>query len=798
MAGQNMSETSQRRIVAADLVGLRRPSSPTISPDGKRVAFVLSETDFGRSEERRQVHTVGPEQQLTYAMGDARSPRWSPDGKWLAFVSFRPQPHEDEEDDAREDGADKDQVFVLPAAGGEAKRLSECGEGVDLYRWMPDGSGVLTLGQSSRSPAESGWRRRRRENQDDGIVVSSDIPSFEIWFHPLEGEPRRLMAGERGLDDFDISPDGLTLAYATTHTGRPEDDERSEIVLRDIESGQERPASQRKGGCETGPRISADGKYLFFAAWADETLLFSRQELFVVELENPSAKARPLLEGVDRDLEEYICLPDGRVAALVAWGMESRLLLIEPGSGRWERVPLEGKVLGSMDVARNTGELVLIVEDAARCPELALLKPPSGELELLSELNPQAENWIRARRRQVTWENEGFVHEGLLLLPNGETASPPPVLTWIHGGPHWRVLNTLRVYEAEALAASGWAVFLPQYRGSSGQAEAYTLAIREDLGGADARDILSGLQHLGREGLVDLERAAVAGASYGGYLTNWLLATSDRFKAGVSIAGIFDLAQDYSSSEYSSWEEHYLGGRPWDKPELYHERSPLTHAASIEAPMLILQGLEDDNTVFTNSKGLYRALIAMKKTVELVLYPREGHGLSEPAHRLDAITRMVDWLGRHVLGETGTHLDGRVIDDGVVRLVPLGHQVKREISGVRPIEGRVFLEVSVLIEAKEGGLEFLRLVPCGPSSDLVLVDPAGDVHRPMGLPLDVHGQQVLFSGRGALEAWMGEEGEPPSLPATVVFEVPQEWQVYQLRVSDLPPVLLDVRPDPEP
>ncbi|MDQ7086938.1 MAG: prolyl oligopeptidase family serine peptidase [Acidobacteriota bacterium] len=338
---------------------------------------------------------------------------------------------------------------------------------------------------------------------------------------------------------------------------------------------------------------------------------------------------------------------------------------------------------------------------------------------------------------------------------------------------------------------------MPQYRGSSGGGQDYALALRGDLGGGDVRDIEAGLAELRRRGLVDLERAAVAGASYGGYLVNWMLATTDHFRAGISIAGIFDLAQDYATSAYSSWEEHYLGGAPWQQAALYQQRSPLYRADGITAPILILHGWEDDNTYFTNAKALHRALVALGRTTELVLYPREGHGLAEPRHRLDALLRIEEWLARHVLGVAGPHVPGREVAGDPVTLLPLGHRLREEYAGVRPPEGKIFLEISLQIAAREPGPEFLRLVPSGGGSDIVLVDEKGALLRPIGVPLEVQGASVLFWGRGALEAWAGEQHQPPVLPVSVVFEIPEENHRWQLKVSDLPAIPLEIHGAPD-
>ncbi len=811
-----MNDTRLTPITAPNLLGLRVPLDTALAPGAARLTFMLSEPDFEKSEVRAQLFEASltplpaekaepreprepRERQLTFALEDAEQPLFSPDGMQLGFISFRPQPHEEEEDDRREDGDNKRQVFLLPAAGGEARRLTEAAEGVEVFKWWPDGSAVVFIGQSPLSMAERATRRRRKDDREDPIVVYSEQPDYELWLQPLDGPAKRLLGGMKSLEEFDLSPDGKWLVYNTNHTGLPQDREKLEVILRDLDSGAERRLTVGRGGVEGHPRFTRDGRFVVMSVWADPQFAYSRQDLLAVSLEDPAAPARSLLASIDRDMEEFVPLCDGSVLASVASGMESRLVLIDPSIGSARQLPIEGWALRSLCAAPDCRVVSLVAERGTDAAEVALLdlNAPQLELRVLTDLNPDQRDWQRARRQRLTWSNEGLQHEGLLILPSTPTEVPPPLLVWLHGGPHWRVVDSLRTYEAEAFAAEGWAVFAPQYRGSSGYESAYTLANRGDLGGGDARDVLTGIDAVLQAGLADGARVAVGGASYGGYLTNWLLATTDRFKAGISMMGIFDFGQDWATSEYESWEEHYFGGRPWERPELYRERSPLSRAASINTPLLILHGLDDENTPVSNSRALFRALSALGRKTELVVYPREGHGFSEPAHRLDAFRRIREWLQRHISVATPLWVVGRTVSRDGVTLVPLAQHARRDYAGLRPQREKAFIEMSFVLRAAENGPTLLRLTPSGPESDVVLIDAHGDRFRPIGVPLDVMGHLALFDGRGHVEAGIGEDGRPPVLPIACIFELPDQRAAYELHVAGMPPLRLELSPHPD-
>jgi acetyl esterase/lipase len=369
----------------------------------------------------------------------------------------------------------------------------------------------------------------------------------------------------------------------------------------------------------------------------------------------------------------------------------------------------------------------------------------------------------------------------------------------VHGGPHWHALDRLQHLEAQVWAAEGWAVFLPNYRGSCGWGDAYGRASYRDLGGADFRDLLAGVEAVIARGAADPERMAITGGSYGGYLTSWALARSDRFRAGVSACGIYSLLADFDNSEWPAWERDYLGAYYWEDPTLYVERSVSTHVKELKAPLLLLHGEEDENTYITNSRALYRALREQGRETEMVVYPREEHGLREPSHRIDAFRRSLAWMERHVLGRgpATLALEAREVAHGerpgvLLRLVSA--EASSELAGLRAEDGFCWLVVEGYLRA-EAEVESLSLVPAGARPEVLVLDEEGRPHRPVGLPLEVLGQRMLLEGEsGRLRAVRGKDGSPPSLAFAAVFSVPARAARWRLRVNGYPELPFDLAP----
>jgi dienelactone hydrolase len=416
----------------------------------------------------------------------------------------------------------------------------------------------------------------------------------------------------------------------------------------------------------------------------------------------------------------------------------------------------------------------------------------------------------------VRWRSrDGKEIEGVLTYPlDYREGTPAPLIVAIHGGPKGCSTPTLRDYVMHPVwSAEGYAVLRPNFRGSEGYGNAFAIANRRDLGGGDYEDILSGVEWCIEHGIADPDRLGVMGGSYGGYMTNWIIGHTDRFKAAVSMFGIFHLQTDYSNSTLSRWDNDYLGAYYWEDPEVYRRLSPGTYVEQIKTPTLILHGDDDDNTFIANSKELYQALRHRGVTTQFVHYPREGHGLREPNHKLDEVRRCLAWMDRYVRGAGQAPVvyrpgDTALSADGQWQLCVTKAELA-EFTGQPPSEGEratALLEVAFTLTTKEGvrrtepytlSLASVRLESAGTVSSPSDAVPHDEL-SPVGVPLDLHGVRSLIEGDGLrLTLHPDPETAQIAFALAVVYRVPKAGGAAALRIPDFPSVQITWTADEE-
>ena len=824
-----------------------------------------------------------PTRQLTFSGDGETHPRWSPDGRYLTFLSSRVDETEAAPDD--DDDAPTDQVWILPIDGGEARKVTSAKEGVLDYEWVLDTNSIAYLASEPRPrPLETLRKDERHRRKIDPIVEQDDRLRRQVWRVDVDDrKPILVFTGDYGVMEFAVSPDGTRLAFITNYSGEGNDYHLADLYVRYLETGETVKLVARGGG-KYHLRWSPDGKQLAFLSWLDPELSYSRECAFGVEVPQERAGDVPLEYGKDapgitdcrllteldydigafewayppdtpednETVEEPIAAQDGVTAlgyALAAARTGSDIFALMPDGTETSRVAGQDMTSPSTtpvflperyDLSRDPSGngLVYVQESTTALPEIFFCDT-RGEAHQLTKLNADfAETYRLPRQEVVSWTSaDGLTIEGVLTYPivekneggrmKDEKSSaalsfilPPssfPLVVQIHGGPKGRATDTLLNYHMAAVWASeGYVVLRPNFRGSEGYGNAFAVANRRDLGGGDYHDIMTGVDWCVAQGIADPERLGVMGGSYGGYMTNWVIGHTQRFKAAISMFGIFHLQTDYSNSELSRWDNDYLGAYYWEDPEIYRRLSPGSYIEAIKTPTLIIHGDEDTNTFISNSKELYQALRHRGVTTQFVHYPREGHGVREPNHKLDEIRRCLAWMDKYVR-HGGAKSDAYRIGDrvpnanGILELNVTRAEITTFLGQPKPAPDTKDPNPTELLEVIVSIHNLDTRQPAAPLT-LALADirletnGGGEEKReeeafsfPLppssfpfaGVPLDVLGGKVLVEGEN-LRVTQHPDPENGQLAfgCAVVYRVPKQGGEGLLRVADFPPVRL--------
>jgi dipeptidyl aminopeptidase/acylaminoacyl peptidase len=790
----------KQKITPRALLELKMPGDVQVAPEGRRIAFSVSETDWDGNHVAQHLYVIAtegeaPARQVTRGRGDETEPRWSPDGKWLAFLAAR----EDETgpDDAYDDPDDapKSQVWLLPmdGGGGEAERLTEAPEGVTDYDWLPNSQGVVYLAQEPRPAPWQAAREERHDRKDDATVEREEKFRQQIWRIALDDKKAKCVhAGDLGIGELSVSPDGSWVAYTTNYTGESNDYHRADVWALELATGAVRQLTDGPGG-KFHPVWTPDSQAVLFTRSLDPTLSFSQENLYSVSLTNQSIT--PQTEDFPHDLVGWHGIwfdATGTLYITAAVGTTTGIYRRAPNTHEFLPHVQSDEHIHDFHVAPD-GSIAYITSSTADVPELLWLTPSARDAETLTDLNEDwASKYQLAPTEIVTYtSSDGQTIEALLTLPpNVQNDKPSPLIISLHGGPHGRTVQSLTPFSAtQAWAAEGYAVLSPNYRGSEGYGEAFGTASKGDLGGGDYSDVMAGVDWAVAEGIADPDRLGVIGSSYGAYLVNWIVTRGTRFRAAVSEFGIFSLNTDFSNSEAPRWDTEYLGGFPWDMPEMYTRLSPASQANHIQTPVLLMHGEGDGNTFIANSQEMYQALHLLGRTVEFVRYPREGHGFFEPQHRLDEMRRVLAWFDKYVRHAGEQHY-GRIGD----KLKHEDWELIVSEASVATYRNRSdqerFLEVTFAL--RDLGERRLALT-LGPN-DVTLTRVGGNrAIRPAGLPVEALGGKALAEGRGWKFAFVPAKDERGlAVAISLAFLVPKAGGTYHLRVQAFPPIVLEI------
>lgn len=638
-----------------DMYQVDAPVDAIPAPDGKSVIYCRLKADaesrtMQQSLWRADAHGAKP---MEAGEPNAFSPMLSPDGKWVLFLSTRPfadgtpafapvPPYSDTAAD----------LWLIPTAGGRAIPLG--GKGKPYGRvitdkfygrvaFSPDGTKVVFVADEGKDPRTDAERRNNvvilREDQGEGY---EGYGATQIWVAELLAQPNEVAAKritKLTKDDFwygdpQWAPDA---SFVVVHANRTADQESArysinrnfdlwKITLKDGVMTQ----LTKEPGPEFSPRISPDGKRLVCLSSPRNGPHIDIFNLMVVDLTGAGAGPRWVYDhhaagdqAPPPHLSPNTPLPDQ------CWRDGHRVTFNS----------FRGLETVAQTVDIDAGPKALDDEaKAAPMPRSPFL-PPS---------NPKIGKRLRAMDETVRWKSaDGLEIEGVLTVPPESVAKRPfKLLVLPHGGPHHRASGGGGT-DVQIFATRGYAVFQPNFRGSTGYGLKFLDADRNDFGGGDMQDVLTGIEHLVKAGIADRDRQFVYGVSYGGFMTNWLVGHTTQFRAAVTQNSVSDLNVMWHLSDLQSWTEWDMSGLPWEIPERMREHSPLTYAAKVRTPTLILNSLNDRRCPVAMGKMFYRALKKNGVETQMVIYPDENHGIRQLPHREDVLRRILDWFDSH-------------------------------------------------------------------------------------------------------------------------------------------------------
>ncbi len=608
--------TPEQAIKSRSISGL------TFSPDGSRLACVVSEPPKGAAPESHVwIFDVrrGEFRQFTFSAKSDSAPRWSPDGQTLAFLSNRDE---------------RNQIYLLRMEGGEAAALTSGKTAAGAFRWSPDGTQIAFLATEPKPEAEE----KKEKDKDDAKVADRDQDLPRLWVVDIASKKARQVthAGWR-IGQFEwISADHV-LAVATN---QPKAELWTNAIFNiSIGDGKFAPFSQPNqpfGGLTVSPDRKLVGFVAAHRAGPDP------HDFFLADL--TGGPSRDVTASIDRRVLGVKWQNDSTALMSVADGFRYRLYRVS-SNGSPVRVDLSYSN-GDFDIARD-GTLAFIGYGFNRLPEL-FLQRGNDDAKQVSHIQQGWDGITLADAQLFRFKSfDGKEIEAALMKPAvSEGTAKLPLILYVHGGPAGNFSATYSSWP-QLLVAHGYEVLMVNPRGSTGYGEEFLKANHADWGGGDFKDLMAGVDAVLARGETDANRLGIGGWSYGGYMAEWAITQTNRFKAAVSGAGMFDLAAEFGTEAGPEGDEWYFG-TPWEHPERFAHSSPYMYIRNAKTPTLILQGENDPTDPVGQSTALYRALKRYGVESELVIYPREPHGPREEKHQLDILNRMLGWFDRYL------------------------------------------------------------------------------------------------------------------------------------------------------
>lgn len=641
-----VSIKAQRPLRPSDFLSVKTISEPALSPDGKWVAYKLTTIDSVKDKRRSDIWMTGWDEkdhvQLTHTTESEGMPKFSPDGKYLSFLSDR-------------NNLDRDQIWVMDRRGGEARKLTDIKGNILTYDWAPDGKNILMVIEDLERPDSL------KEKSKNPIVINRvhfkqdregyRLPLYRhLYLYSVEsGKLDTLTSGKFNNHSPEWSPDGSKIVFVSNRTSDPDKNDNDDLWIMEAKKGSVVRHLTTWQGYDYRPKWSPDGKKIAFQR-STGTGNFQMYETTVLCTINPDGSNLQLLTGsLDRDTQQHAWNADSKsLRFIVSDDRREYLAGIELSSGRVTALK-DGELEFSFLKSHPSGGNLAMVSFPTLPDELYAFE--SGELRRLTRHQDSFVKGVTFSEPKgfTSKSKDGTAVSNLLFLPPGvKEGKKLPTIFFIHGGP---VAQDTYGFDLsrQMLAAQGYAVVAVNYRGSNGRGETFTKSIWSDWGNKEVMDIFGAVDQIVKDGIADPNRLGIGGWSYGGILTNYCIASDpQRFKAAASGAGSAMQLSLFGVDQYITQFENELG-LPWKNLDKYLKLSyPFLKADRIKTPTLFMTGEKDFNVPAIGSEQMYQALRIQNIPTELIVYPNQYHSISLPSYQVDRFKRYADWFGKYI------------------------------------------------------------------------------------------------------------------------------------------------------
>jgi dipeptidyl aminopeptidase/acylaminoacyl peptidase len=642
----------KRAITLDDFSKIVTVSSPAISHDGTRIAAVISRVNMKDDRHDTQLVLIdvktGAQHLLTFDRLGVGNPQWSPHDGRLAFMA---------QAETGKEKAKKAQVFVISMAGGEAQKITDAPQGVEQFAWSPDGASIAYA--SPDPPDEKALKQHEDsfEMGDDGLFTSAAPRPQHIWIVKADGSGnRRITSGKWSLPEsapnvggpppLSWSRDGRWIVFPRRATPSIGDSDESTIWAVDVQNGQLRKLTKHEK-FENDPLFSPDGSEVSYA-FPREGEPGNFTNVYVAPASG--GEGTDVTASLDVDIGQAKWMPNGKSLLMEGDQGTRRYFWIQDLGGSAKKVSTGDLEPGAFSVGPR-GEIAFVASSNNRASELYYIASPDAQPRRLTDVNAWMSQLALGKSEGFDWSGpNGFHEDGVVTYPAGYDATKKyPLVLVIHGGPSSASTAGFSPFD-QLLAAQGFMVFSPNYRGSTNLGNAYAKAIFGDSGDGPGRDVMAGIAALEKHAPIDESRIGVSGWSYGGYMTTWLIGHYHIWKTAVAGAPVTDFVNQYDWADNNVERKYIYSGSPWIGNNLakYREASPITYVGDVTTPLLLLHDVRDPRVSITNSFEFFHALRDRGQSVKFIAFPVVGHFPPDPVHQIQVYKDWSGWMVEHL------------------------------------------------------------------------------------------------------------------------------------------------------